>query len=347
VVTGLRTTDRWRSLLAGLTAMAMVLTACNAEPPDRRSEVERLTQLIAAMPGVDAASDTFNDSPAQGLVNFRIDVDVSDGLTGDQLAAITSRYLTDLGSGTYRGYNAELDARRGWNVFAVDSANRKIANNHQVIAQAGDWVALRHEFPSATIALRATIVHPSGPLAVQELGHSDVARMELSDPSDYATIAGAVAVLSEKFASLAGMGWTITAGKLHPAVITSSRRFPTPAELDVWRRINADQTIPHIDALRINDPVTPPLWFSEKTTGSREVVTALRLAARHLPIVATLPAPVLYSASDQLSGHIGGGGSARGPVSVTIGGCTPRDPTVYQPIPAEQALIDRYGKCPR
>jgi hypothetical protein len=336
-----------QGILAGQVTMAMQFTACHAGPPDRRSEVERLTRQIAAMPGVRAASETFNDSPAQGLVNFRIDVDVSDGLTGAQLADIASRYLADLSSGTYRGYGAELDAHRGWNVFAIDSGNRRIANTDQVTRQARDWVALRHEFPSATVALRATIVHPSGPLAVQELGHSDAARIELSDPSDFASVAGAVAVLSQKFAALSGMAWTITAGKMHPAVITSSRRYPTAAELDVWTRLNADQSTPHIDALHINWPVTPPVWFSEKTTQSREVAVALRLAARHLPIVATLPAPLLYSASDQLSGHIGGGGFARGPVSITIGGCAPRDPLVYKPIPAEQALIDRYGKCPQ
>jgi hypothetical protein len=74
---------------------------------------------------------------------------------------------------------------------------------------------------------------------------------------------------------------------------------------------------------------------------------ALELAKRHLPIAATLPAPVLYSASDQISGHIGDQGFARGPVSVTIGGCTKRDPLVYRPIRAEQDLINRYETCAR
>jgi hypothetical protein len=91
--------------------------------------------------------------------------------------------------------------------------------------------------------------------------------------------------------------------------------------------------------------VTPAIWLSEETTQSRDVAVAVQLAQRHLPIVGTLPAPVLYTASDQISGHIGGQGVARGPVAVTIGGCTPHDPLVYQPIPAERALIAKYETC--
>ncbi|WP_133066972.1 hypothetical protein [Mycolicibacterium sphagni] len=306
-----------------------------------------MTRQIAAMPGVHAAREDFHDSPAQGMVDFRIDVDVSDQLTGEQAAAMVARYLVGLDSGTFRGYRAELDLRRGWNVFAVDSGDRRIANIDQLVQQARDWVALRHEFPSSTVTLRATIVHPSGPLAVQEQGRSNTASIELPDNADYAAVAAVVSTLSARFAHLAAMEWKVTAGKLHPGQITTTRRFPTAAELDVWNKLNADQSIAHIDALQINGPVTPPVWFSEKTIESRAVALAMQLAERHLPFVATLPAPVLYSASDQLSGHIGGGGYARGPVSVTVGGCTPRDPRVYLPIPAEQALIDRYAKCHR
>jgi hypothetical protein len=89
------------------------------------------------------------------------------------------------------------------------------------------------------------------------------------------------------------------------------------------------------------------VWISEKTTQSRDVAVALRLARRHLPIAATLPGPVLYTASDQISGHIGDRGDARGPVSVTIGGCTKHDPLVYLPIPEEQSLINTYEDCSR
>lgn len=332
--------------LAVILAAAVVSTGCDARVPDRGAAVDRLVQQISAMPGVRVIGHTFNDRPAQAMVNFSIDVEVPDGITGEQVAAITSHYLTALGSGTFRGYRAELDVRSGWNVFAIDSGNRKIANTGQVVQQARDWVTLRREFPSATVELRATIVHPSGPLAEQEVGHSNVASIALTDPSDFSRVADAARVLSTKFVELAELQWTITAGQLHPAEMSFWRRYPTAAELDVWTRLNVDQSIPHIDALRINWSTTPPVWFSEKTTRSREVSAALQLAERHLPIVAKLPAPILYSASDQLSGHIGGRGHARGPVAITVGGCTPRDPLVYSPIPAEQALIDRYARCP-
>ena len=91
--------------------------------------------------------------------------------------------------------------------------------------------------------------------------------------------------------------------------------------------------------------MTPQVWFAEKTTDSHDVAAALQLARAHLPIVATLPSPVLYSASDQLSGHIGGRGFARGPVVITVGGCTRHDPLVYLPIPQERQLIAEYENC--
>ena len=174
---------------------------------------------------------------------------------------------------------------------------------------------------------------------------ADAATITLAGGADYAGVAATARTLGDRFPHLASIDWTISAGKDHPAQIVTSRRLPTAAELDVWNRLNADQFIPHIDRLRINGPATPAVWISEETTQSRDVAVALELAKRHLPIAATLPAPVLYSASDQISGHIGDQGFARGPVSVTIGGCTKRDPLVYRPIPAEQDLINRYETC--
>jgi hypothetical protein len=153
--------------------------------------------------------------------------------------------------------------------------------------------------------------------------------------------------MASKFPELAALNWTLSAGTLQPASITTSRRYPSTQELQVWNTVNADQAIPHVDALTINGAVTPPMWLSEKTIGSRDVAVALQLAQRHLPVVATLPAPVLYTASDQISGHIGAMGTAGGPVSVTVGGCTRRDPQICLPGPAEQGLIDTYETCRR
>jgi hypothetical protein len=184
-------------------------------------------------------------------------------------------------------------------------------------------------------------------LPIQEYGHSNTATLTLNGGADYTAVAATVRSLSTGFPDLTAIDWTISAGKDHPAQIATSRRLPTAAEIGVWTRLNADQSIPHIDRLRINGPDTPPVWISEKTTQSRDVAVALRLARRHLPIAATLPGPVLYTASDQISGHIGDRGDARGPVSVTIGGCTKHDPLVYLPIPEEQSLINTYEDCSR
>jgi hypothetical protein len=325
--------------------VAVLLGACDANPPDRRADVASMTDQIRAMPGVVAATNDVADSRAQGLVYFAVYVDAADNLTTDQLTAITDRYLLELRTGKYAGYRAELDVRHGWNLFAVDSGRLPITDSDQIRQQAADWVALRREFPSATVRLRATITHPDGQMPLQEFGHSNTATITLNGGADYTGVAATARTLAERFPQLAGVDWTISSGKDHPAQIVTSRRYPAAAELDVWHQLNADQSIPHFDRLRINGPSTPPVWISEETTQSRDVAVALQLAQRHLPIAATLPAPVLYSASDQISGHIGDQGFARGPVSVTIGGCTKHDPLVYRPIPPEQALINAYETC--
>ena len=69
----------------------------------------------------------------------------------------------------------------------------------------------------------------------------------------------------------------------------------------------------------------------------------LRLAELHLPIVARLPAPSLYSATNQFLGHIGFHGQATGPVTVLIGGCMKRD---YRPSPAEQGADRQVRELP-
>jgi len=293
---------------------------------------------------VSTTNDTANNQ-AQGVVHMVLHVDVSDAATGNQVADIVAHYLRNLEGGTYTGYRVELDVRQDENHFTVDSGRLPITNNDQIIQQADDWVALRHEFPTATVKMRATIVHPNRQEPVQDEGHSNIGILDLSDPADYEAVSAAAHTLSGGFGRLAGLDWTIDAGKEHPAEIKTSRRLPTNAEIDVWNQLNADQSIPHIDRLRINGPVTPPVWISEKTIQSRDVAVALQLARSHLPIAAELAAPVLYTAGDQLSGHIGGRGFARGPVAVTIGGCTKHDPLVYVPIPEERKLIGKYEIC--
>jgi hypothetical protein len=114
--------NRKQIRLFGLIALLIALvSACQANPPDRRTDVQSLTNQIRGMPGVVAASADVADNLAQGLVYLTVSVDAADDLTSDQLAAITSRYLRELRTGKYAGYRAELDVHHGWNVFAVDS----------------------------------------------------------------------------------------------------------------------------------------------------------------------------------------------------------------------------------
>ncbi|MHA7663136.1 hypothetical protein [Mycolicibacterium sp. HS_4_1] len=298
------------------------------------------------MPGVRSVHADYANHWSAGTVMFSIHLDAADNLTADNLAAIVDTYLRNLSSGRYRYYHSELDVRHGWNVFAVDSSDRPVANMAQILDQARDWIALRAMLPGATVALRSTISHPVAHLTPRETESSNLANIDLPENAHGVGIATAVSTIVAHFPYLAVLNWTVSAAHAQDRIAFTGR-FPTSSELDLWRQLTSDQTIAHTDSMQINGPVTPPVWLSEATPGTDAVDVALALASRHLPLAATLPAPVLYTAGSQLSGHIGGYGVSRGPVAITVGGCTRRDLAVYQPTAGEQALIDRYETCRR
>lgn len=219
---------RVRCYVVAVLAVAMALAACQANPPDRRAQADLLTQQIRAMPGVLGATNSLADNAAQGRVYFELDVDVADDITGDQLAAIASRYLDHLRSVDYRGYQTEFDARTGWNVFVIDNNDRAITNGDQIVAQARDWVAIRKEFPGSTVRLHATVSHGTDPRSNRDGGHPSGGTIELPDNADYTAVAAVVTTLSSKFAELGNGNWTVSAGKQHPADIHTAKRFPTP-----------------------------------------------------------------------------------------------------------------------
>jgi hypothetical protein len=279
-----------------------------------------------------------------GNVHFWLSVDVAEDVTADQAAAITTRYLDALGRVDYSDYDTELNVHRGDDLFAVDSGLHAVANVDQVVGEARDWAALLREFPSATVNLRAAVIHSAdATLPDNEKGHPALGAIAFPDPADYTAVAAAATTLGTRFPQLAEGIWTIDASKAHPATVTSSKRLPTPIELGVWSSLNADQAIPHVDALIINAPQTPSVWISERAI-SHDPAVALQLATDHLPIVAALPRPVLYTATDQLQAHRDFNVRTTGPVAVTIGGCTAR---TYRPDANEQRLIDGYENCRR
>jgi hypothetical protein len=323
----------------------LTLTACGATLPDRHSQVNQLTRQLRSMPGVDVTSNTFDDDAAHGPVFFEVDVDVVDNVTGDQLAAITSAYLADLQAQDYRGYRTRLEVRRGDSAFVVDTGSRPVSNRDQILAQAHSWAALRQQFAGSTVKLRAAVGHAGDAPPVTS------GSIELPDAADYLTVGAAVGTLATGFADLAAGDWKISAGKQHPAEIRTSRRLPTRQEMELWNALNADQAIPHADVFTVNGAVTGPFWVSERIAddgrdmaGDVALDLAVRLAQRHLPIVARLPAPVLYTATNQYVGHLDFRGQAMAPVAILIGGCMKRN---YRPSPAEQALINQYENCRR
>jgi hypothetical protein len=336
--------QRWRGRGYPLVAAALLLVGCAQVAPDRRAQADDLTNHIRSMPGVLSATSDLTDSIPEGNVHFWLSVDVAEDVTAEQVAAVTTRYFDALRSVDYSDYDTELNVHRGDDLFAVDSGLHPVVNVDQVVGEARDWVALRREFPSATVNLRAAVIHSAdATLPDPQKGHPTFGAIEFPDPADYTAVTAAATTLGARFPQLAGGIWTIDASKAHPATVTSSKRLPTPAELDVWSKLNADQAIPHVDALTINAPQTPPVWISEQTL-THDPAVALQLATDHLPIVATLPRPVLYTATDQLQGRRDFNVRTTGPVAVTIGGCTVR---TYRPAPNEQRFIDAYENCRR
>ncbi len=335
-----------------LAVTAITIAACTSAPPDRRPQVDHLTQQLGSMPGVVAASNTFSDDAAQGPAFFEVDVDVADNVTADQLAAVTAAHLDDLGAEDYTDYRAQLNVRRDGDVFVVDeplarratnvdSGSRAVNNRDQILAQARGWVALRQQFTGSTVTLRAAVSHAGDAPRRPPTASGSI---ELPDSADYTAVAGAVGTLGTTFAELAGGDWKVSAGKQHPAEIRTSQGMPPHDAMELWNTLNADQSIPHADVFTINGTVTAPFWVSERIPADDNEM-AIRLAEQHLPIVAArLPAPVLYTASNQYQGRIGYHGQATGPIAILIGGCLKRD---YRPSPAEQALIDRYENCRR
>lgn len=328
-------------------AAAVLLAACAAQPSDRQDRVEQLTENIRTLPGVSAAYSNVASNGVQGPVHFRLGVDVADDVTAEELATITSRYLDGIRTLDHSGYQTELDVHGAGDVFAVDSGALPVTNPDQVIEQARQWTALRGEFSTALVTLHAAIVHPTGPAgpgaltAGPDLGHLNYGSIELADPADYSTVADTAEALAMGYPGLNVGTWTISAGPTEPADITASGRLPIPAELSLWRQLNADQTIPHADALHINAPLRPPVWIAEQPKSSTSAAT-IALARQHLPVVAALPAPVLYTSSDRIQAPRSDDGLATGPVAITVGGCTQR---TYRPAAPEHALIAAYEKC--
>jgi hypothetical protein len=320
-------------------ATLLLITACAASPPDRRPQVTQLTQQIRALPGVESASNTVGNDAQTGPSYFEVDVQVAEDISADQLAAVVARYVDNLRDVDYTGYQAELDIRRGSSVFTVDGDGRPLSNVDQILAQARDFSALGRQFPGSTVTLHASISHGPPPAT----NRPSAVTVELADPADYTTVAGAVAAVAAGFPGLSAGFVSISSGKEQPAEIRWSRRGPTAQEIDAWNTLNADQSIPHAVVMTINGAVTGPLHISERIAPD-DTNLALQLAEKHLPIVARLPHPVLYTASNQYQGHLGFNGQAMSPVAVLVGGCMARG---YQPPPAEQVLINRYENCRR
>lgn len=317
-------------------------TSTVSKLPDLQLQLDQLTQQLQQMPGVSSATDKLVDDPNHSQVYFNVDVQLADSITGDQLAAITGRYLGNIRTVDYAPYKGNFRAERGFDYFVVDTGATDVNNVTQIKQQARSWVDMLHEFPGATVYFRPAIVIGKDSSAQRGDNHPSSGTVTIPIDADYTEVAATFATLAAKFADLSSGEWKVIAGKSLGGGIETSGRLPNRAEMDVWNKLNGDQFIPHIDVMSIDTSGNgPPLWVSEGPQ-SADPDVAIRLARAHLPIVATLPPPVLYTVSDQMERRLDNEGRAVGPVAITVGGCTRR---AYRPSPAEQQLIDQYEKC--
>ena len=329
-------------LLVAVVAACSHTTANSNKPPDRQPQLDQLTQQLQKMPGVTGATNKLVNDPDHGQAYFNVEVHLAGDVTGDQLAAVTGKYLDDLRTVDYAPYKGNFRARRGFDYFTIDSGSPDVDNVDQINGQARGWVNLLREFPDATVYFRPTVVIGKGSSANQGDSHRSSGTITIPIDADYTGVASTFAVLGAKFADLGSGEWKVIAGKSLGGGIETSGRLPNQAEIDVWNKLNGAQFIPHIDVMSIDSSGNgPALWVSEGPQ-SADPDVAIRLARAHLPIVATLSPPILYTASDQMERRLDSQGRAVGPVAITIGGCTQR---AYQPSPAEQQLIDQYEKC--
>lgn len=319
-------------LAVAAVAGALALAGCAAGPPDRHQQTDQVTHQIGALPAVVSATDVVANSVDAGLVYAEVHVRVADDATADQVAAVTSTYLDHLRDADYSGYRTELDVQLEGSTFVVGNGRKQPTNDEQIVGQARDWAALLGRFRGSAVTLHAAV--NDQPAA---------GRVELTDSSAYPDVAAAFTTLAATAPGLASGHWIVGAGKEHPAEITTTGRWPTSTELQAWSALNADQSIPHADGMTVSGLTTGPLWVAE-ITRSHDKDVALELARRHLPIVATLPAPVLYTATDSWSGHLDATGQATSPTAVTVGGCTRR---TYRTAPDEQAVANAYETCKR
>jgi hypothetical protein len=332
-----------KPLAVAAAAAMLMLAGCAASPPDRQQQTDQATQQIGSLPAVVSATNVVSDSVDEGLVYAEVHVRVADGATGDQVAAVASTYLDHLRTVDYSGYRTELDVALGGSTFVIGNGRRQVTNDPQIVQQAREWTALLARFPGSAVTLHAAVTHPPDPKPGAVPDQPAAGRVELPDASAYPDVAAAFPTLAATVPESSAGHWVVGAGKQHPAEITTTGRWPTDAELQVWRALNADQSIPHADGMTINGLTTGPLWIAETTAG-HDPALARQLATQHLPLLAGLPAPVLYTATDSWSGHLDATGQATSPTVVTVGGCTRR---TYKTTPDEQVLINAYETCKR
>src|ERR1700735_4178341 len=94
---------RWHGLGCAL-VVVLSLVGCSHLAPDRHQQASQLTNDIKSMPGVRGASSELTDDVPSGYVHFWLSVDVAEDVTGDQVAAITTRYLDELRNVDFSAY---------------------------------------------------------------------------------------------------------------------------------------------------------------------------------------------------------------------------------------------------
>lgn len=330
--------------------MAVVLlTGCSipVQGPDqaeRDSWSQVIETAIQALPGVVDASHWFDYEGKSRTYDSLLDVQLEDGATPDEAAAVVRAMGAQQLPPRYQGDETVVDLDRMTDSY---SANWRFGRDVSREANsAHTWVR---------VSAPGTQVHwSSRGIDVDQM--SNVITVEAGSGAEPHRATAAMRRIIQDFPELAPNDWTVSTiavesgsknrSRLEPGWQNSGRkpifppgllRFPSNSELEMWEWFLTDQPTPFFVDISVYDPpgkagrtldvaIYPPV--GEQLTAAQ----ATQLAERHLPYLAQPGAVVNYTIETR-----------NGPVfAVFIGGCQPSWRDVS---PESQAYARQYERC--
>ncbi|CAM4448200.1 cation transporter [Nocardia ninae] len=322
---------RW----AVIALVGIVVCSCSRGTEESRG----IEAALDRMPGVHQVSTDFD-------TNFSTVVVLAGDASAEQTKAVIEVFRDRIAaaSGLQRR-RIDIEIRWGEQPSSFKAGRDGLAAAPDRAVQ---WHTLSHAFPEDEVAWTykwdSYCCDDFGPGDLIAKGHNGIGHISLKplDANDFRAVSETYRRLIREFPELAGAEWEVGAWGRKSGFLRMDNRYPSELEFSVWQRLNEDQTLPHsVHMVTRSEPRSYPTrpHVSEQLQSSN-FDDAKLLAEKHLPIVAELgPAAVDYLATSRDS--LASSDPDRS-LRITIGDCQYRD---RPPSPAEQPLVERYGKC--